>query len=280
VPRSMRLNTAPGCYNPLTSDFDKLKLKILKQKKMASRSGWVQNIAFAATDKRFDEANNAVMSSPSPTTYQPVIVEPPRKSTTANQSFGTTAKRFTDNSAAKANELLSANNNNAMAGDINIGFEGVPQLAGGGGGSGAYGVKSRQSKPIRPKYNASNFVNKDTRYYPVKDDPGPAPGSYDLSVSWDKAPGAVTMKPPKNHSIKRESADAHERDTSPGPGDYNVSLSYVKKLKNRKNILLTTSDRFSEGKKDVDTGPNAQSYNPYPVYGSLIRPTHNVLLLG
>lgn len=46
----MRTFTSPGAYNPLASDFDKLRLKILKQKKMAGRSSWAQNVAFATTE--------------------------------------------------------------------------------------------------------------------------------------------------------------------------------------------------------------------------------------
>jgi hypothetical protein len=49
----MRLTTAPGAYSPVTSDFDQLRLKILKKKKMAVRSGWAQNIAFTSTESRF-----------------------------------------------------------------------------------------------------------------------------------------------------------------------------------------------------------------------------------
>ena len=48
----MRTFTSPGAYNPLASDFDKLRLKILKQKKMAGRSSWAQNVAFATTEVR------------------------------------------------------------------------------------------------------------------------------------------------------------------------------------------------------------------------------------
>lgn len=55
LPRSMRLTTAPGAYSPVTSDFDQLRLKILKQKKMAVRSGWAQNIAFTSTEGRFSQ---------------------------------------------------------------------------------------------------------------------------------------------------------------------------------------------------------------------------------
>jgi hypothetical protein len=55
VPRSMRFSVAPGAYNPITSDFDILRLKNLKKKKMSVRSGWAQNIAFTSTETRFSQ---------------------------------------------------------------------------------------------------------------------------------------------------------------------------------------------------------------------------------
>ena len=61
----------------MTSDFDQLKLKILKQKRISSRSDWAQKIAFTATEKRFNEINNGISrdavgdNGPSPGTYDP-----------------------------------------------------------------------------------------------------------------------------------------------------------------------------------------------------------------
>jgi hypothetical protein len=50
--KSNRLNTAPGLYSVVVSDFDLQKSSILKRKKMHSKSGWAQNIAFDATESR------------------------------------------------------------------------------------------------------------------------------------------------------------------------------------------------------------------------------------
>ena len=66
----MKNMIAPGKYNPLTSDFDTMRLKILKQKKMHSRSDWAQNIAFASTDTRFEKLN---LDAPAPTAYAPKV---------------------------------------------------------------------------------------------------------------------------------------------------------------------------------------------------------------
>jgi len=91
--KSNRIQTCPGLYNPLTSDFDLERLRILKNKRMASRSGWAQNIAFASTEKRFTEDSRGI---PPPGTYSPKVtiadnipVPNPRAG-----PFGSTAKRF------------------------------------------------------------------------------------------------------------------------------------------------------------------------------------------
>lgn len=72
VPRSMRIHTAPGSYNIIASDFDNVRLKILKQKKMAQRSGWAQNIAFTSTETRFND-NTYDNEVPAPSTYYPKV---------------------------------------------------------------------------------------------------------------------------------------------------------------------------------------------------------------
>lgn len=69
MPRSLRLTTAPGAYSPVTSDFDQLRLRILKQKKMAARSGWAQNIAFTSTEGRFTQTAGAVEGPPANAYY-------------------------------------------------------------------------------------------------------------------------------------------------------------------------------------------------------------------
>jgi hypothetical protein len=72
-----RIYTAPGDYNPLTSDFDKLQLKVMKHKKMASRSQWASQVAFEGTERRFNEVNSGISKDrignrcPAPGTYDP-----------------------------------------------------------------------------------------------------------------------------------------------------------------------------------------------------------------
>ena len=52
-----QLITAPGDYNPLTSDFEIQRLQILKHKKLTNRSYWASSVAFTGTEKRFNDIN-------------------------------------------------------------------------------------------------------------------------------------------------------------------------------------------------------------------------------
>jgi hypothetical protein len=72
----------------VTSDFDQLRLKILKKKKMASRSGWAQNIAFEATDTRFTDPR---AQAPPPGTYDPrtTLADTIPSQNTRSGAFGT-----------------------------------------------------------------------------------------------------------------------------------------------------------------------------------------------
>ncbi len=293
VPRSMRLATAPGSYNPLTSDFEMQKLKILKQKKMASRSGWVQNIAFSGTEKRFMDVQEPFNKEvgPTPASYDPkvtLIDELERNTnkfadTRVHGGFGVGAKRFEENKvinqmgALVAPRAEAAYGGQAMdaGGNINIGYEGVPSVANGGGGGQSSSL--RKGKVNKPRFPTSTFVNKETRFYPVKDAPGPAPGSYDTTQKWDKAKGVLPMSKHSTESLKKYL----EPDTIPGPGDYNIALTYVKKVKNRKNVLVTTSSRFDSTAQTAakEERPTPMTYDPHgPIYGSLIKPSHNILL--
>lgn len=66
----MRIGSAPTPSTTVSSDFDLLRLRILKQKKMAVRSGWAQNIAFTSTEARFNSDSGA-NDVPPPSAYFP-----------------------------------------------------------------------------------------------------------------------------------------------------------------------------------------------------------------
>eukprot|EP00607_Mallomonas_marina_P007898 CAMPEP_0182423352 /NCGR_PEP_ID=MMETSP1167-20130531/9320_1 /TAXON_ID=2988 /ORGANISM="Mallomonas Sp, Strain CCMP3275" /LENGTH=425 /DNA_ID=CAMNT_0024602243 /DNA_START=8 /DNA_END=1285 /DNA_ORIENTATION=+ len=68
TPSSLRLNTYPGEYDVISSDFDQSRLKILKHKRMTARSSWAQNVAFSGTEARFGSADNHI---PAPGEYHP-----------------------------------------------------------------------------------------------------------------------------------------------------------------------------------------------------------------
>jgi hypothetical protein len=70
MPRSQRTMTNPGTYNPLTSDFEKNRLHILRKKRMGARSGWAQNVSFQTTEERFFCAVPET-AAPPPGTYKP-----------------------------------------------------------------------------------------------------------------------------------------------------------------------------------------------------------------
>jgi hypothetical protein len=69
---ALRLETAPapGTYDPLTSDFDLSRLKIVRRKKLLQRSQWTQDISFQSRDRRFPE-KQAEDSGPPPCTEFP-----------------------------------------------------------------------------------------------------------------------------------------------------------------------------------------------------------------
>jgi hypothetical protein len=70
MPRSQQIKTHPGSYNPLTSDFEKNRIDVLKKKRMLARSGWAQNISFESTEERFHQ-HEPGSSAPPPGTYHP-----------------------------------------------------------------------------------------------------------------------------------------------------------------------------------------------------------------
>lgn len=272
LPRSMRSTTAPGSYDPRTSDFDNAKLKILKQKQIASRSGWAQNISFSATEQRFHAIDNN-KEIPPPGTYRPknefkdLIGKPNRRA----GPFGGSSKRFEEEKPTYIQRSDSAP---------------PPMLdgRGGGGGFGGGHVQSQRPMPgnqriggagpggangsMRPKFS-SVFATKTERLPKEKGDDGPPPGAYYAPPSW-KAPGAIPMK----ESMKWFSRKKAEH--VPGPGQYNIATKLGDARPNRKNVMLSTAKRDGLGvSKQSLEGPGPCAYS---VSTSLIRPSYNIML--
>jgi hypothetical protein len=199
----MRINVPPGKYNPITSDFDQMKIKILRQKKMASRSDWAQHIAFVSTEERFKEKgfDNDV---PPPTTYHPKIglaETLPKPASNRTGIFGSSQKRFKDEKTVSSNipkdKLLEMELNR----EINELFANKPNSSVPASSFQEYYLGQQRSNtspgPIRPKYNSSNFApTAENRFRPIKEPPGPPPGAYDVTPKWTKATGVVPMAPP------------------------------------------------------------------------------------
>lgn len=59
------------------------------------------------------------------------------------------------------------------------------------------------------------------------------------------------------------------------PGEYNISKRLGSSWSNPKNIMLSTTAREEKVRA---SGPGPQEYDVLPASGSLLRPSHNVLL--
>lgn len=105
VPKAFRLKTCPGLYTPLTSDFDKQRLRILKEKRMQARSNWAQNVGFATTVKRFEEETT---SAPAVGTYHPkvsFIDNLQKPNPRGGDAFGSRVRRFPKEKKAQSLEM-------------------------------------------------------------------------------------------------------------------------------------------------------------------------------
>lgn len=251
TPMSQRMNTAPGLYNPITSDFDKLRLKIMKQKKMSSRSGWAQNIAFTTTDSRF-HPDDYYSDVPPPTAYNPKesFTDHVKKQNVRSGPFGSKDKRFKDPKPdnTPTQEQIAAE---ALNRDI------APFLD-----------NRRSSSPTktRPKYSSMFAPNSEDRFRPVKTPPGPPPGAYNTSLSWKT--GAIVMAPcvVTNKKVSEQ---------SPGPGQYTLPITIgQKEYRNPKQVLISTCSREE---KFGNSNPGPGTYN-VPLYGNMLIKSHNILL--
>merc|ERR1712216_549859 len=93
--RSMQLALGPGTYNPLTSDFDKLYARILKNKRLIAKSQHATGIAFNATDKRTAVFEPENLNHVTDATYAPrtnIADQIPKQA--KNGAFGSDTQRF------------------------------------------------------------------------------------------------------------------------------------------------------------------------------------------
>jgi len=256
LPKSMQLTVAPGQYNPITSDFDKSKIKILRQKRVASRSGWAQNISFASTEKRFEIVDkNGV---PAAGTYRPktTLADNIPKQNVRAGPFGASSVRFdekTDFERIPLREQIAA-----IELSKGMGYE-VSSAS----------SQSNNSHAQRPKFSV-NFGSKESRFPREKSLDGPGPTTYNTTPAWDKV-GTIKMVQ-INGSPTRVREDNFK---IPGVGEYNISTDMAFSKPNRKNILITSSPRTLGAGLMKSDNPGPGHYN---VQTSLIRPSHNAFL--
>lgn len=256
--RSLESKTAPGMYT-VPSNIEMQKYKILKKKKMTSRSGWAQTISFESTEgrtiKQF-EANDV----PPPTAYVPkqTMADSIPHELRTGGGFGGKDMRFkppkpysaTTEAQKRANELNE---------EISPYLEGRSNI----------GAKTAMSK--KPSFTSNFAPNPEERFKPPRTPPGPSPTAYDTTPSWKK--GTAQLVPNSFDQSKKRV------EVRPGPGDY--SISRPQKFINRKNVMVSSQARdvthFLVAKRTV---PGPGRYDPEPVYNNMIKSSHNILLSG
>ncbi len=176
----MRISSAPVSYNAVMSDFDQMRLKILKQKKMASRSGWAQNIAFTSTETRFADGLHDNEVPPS-SQYFPKL-----GLADIADMYNLSVQRFKE---AKSESFQTQEQLTAIEINRDItGFLAKPHK------DASYGSPQHNNSHSRPKYTSNFAPSTEDRNRPVKTPPGPPPGAYDLQPKWIKS-SAVVMAP-------------------------------------------------------------------------------------
>lgn len=275
-PRSMQTKTAPGSYNVISSDFDQQRLRILKQKKMSSRSDWAQNIAFVSTEQRFNckMLDNDV---PPPSTYYPKVglADTLPRSNVRSGAFGTKDERFRE----KKDSDARMTEQQMIEMDLNRDLQAFLQRNDG---------RAHRSQPSAPAYNqqqqpgsppsklrfSSAFApSPDSRLRPIKTPPGPPPGAYEVTPKWIKAHGVAVMAPALNISKKKP-------EITPGVGQYELGdrIGGPASWRNPKNIMLSTAKREDTELKRLAVGPAPGDYNVTRTVGSFIKPSFNIYL--
>lgn len=183
----MRLTTAPGAYSPVTSDFDVLRLRILKQKKMAVRSGWAQNIAFTSTESRFHNVGEDLDGPPANAYYPKVgIADKLPKPNVRAGAFGSKDTRFKPQKTnyepvRDPHQLATLALNKELAAFMPPAAD---QTRASASFSPTRSSSSAQHQHPRQKYTRNFAPSIEERQRPVKTPPGPPPGAYDVQPKW------------------------------------------------------------------------------------------------
>lgn len=161
-----------------------------------------------------------------------------------------------------------------------------PGGIGAGSGQNSYRKVPSDFRSIITPTQSNNaiFASKTNRFILNKQEisESPPPGTYNVAPSWNTAKGILPVAPSTTQSILKPLG------ISPGPGDYDIAIETSvdrAKRRNRKNILVSSSDRFQE-RKEIErynfglgrkgTGPGPGDYNPRD--SSILKPSHNALM--
>lgn len=271
--KNQRDTTAPNKV-ALKSEFDTNKLKILRSKKLKSRSGWAQNISFDATEERFFKATRQETVVPPPGAYTPKteFKQLLKKSNERAPGFGSSTERdFKESNANKrvmtAQEQLMQELEEDMRHGVGPGGMSAKLRAGGAGSShGSVGG------PSRPAGIGAAFGSgiKEARFGKSLEPVGPPPGAYNTIPSWSG-----------NSVVKMKTSGIESRkpigEVRPGPGDYVLPSTMTAPKPARSNVMISTAKRegVSTGPIQGTTGPGPGTYS---VAEPLVRKSYNILL--
>ena len=234
---------------------------------MISKSAWAQSVAFNGTGSRLQVFEPGNLPEANDGLYYPKInIADNLPKEKRIGPFGSNARRFNFPESAYIGEDTTNNP-----------FEGVldgPVKIGGNIGrqvnEGQSKVRMVNNSLIGARKPTSSFAKTKERFLEEKlADSGPPPGTYNTAPSWSA--NVVPMK--ETHVEIRRKSDK----LAPGPGDYVLPSTIPIPRRNRKNIMISTGKRF-EPEFKVPVGPSPMDYDPIPLYGNMIRPTHNVVL--
>eukprot|EP01041_Mallomonas_annulata_P007347 gene7347-14996_t len=268
--RSLRLSTAPGLYDVISSDFDLNRRRIQKQKQLLKSSEWAQSVGFTTSSNRFsrDEGKDTGPSPLSYTVQNGTVGSQSRRTRDRSKvsPFGSSAKRFhIPVGDITSHEMTVAANLSDEALDGQAAAPGASPDGRAGGGHNSRTMGNKKHTPAARKLGLSSFLNNEARIsqvaYPVP--VGPPVGTYSLESRWDAK--GVSIAPP---------IETAEKAPSPGPGQYVIpSLFDSANSRNRKNILGSTGGRFEYKPRE---GPGPGAYDPIPLGASMLLPSHNV----
>ena len=239
---------------------------------MTSKSAWASSVSFSATDKRtavFDLKNIPEVCDGAYYPKTTIADHIPKEKKLG--PFGSATQRFNFPESSHQGENAGRDDSFTYIGG-SVNFGGIQERALKYEGKGKariincslIGAAQPQSSFV--KSNQERFVEKVQMM-------GPPPGTYDVAPKWDKS-SVVPMR--ADPTINRP--PRANQTIGPGPGHYTIPSSIHVPRKNRKNVMISTSKRYVPGDGENTEGPGHMDYDPIPLYGGMIKPSHNIML--